>query len=57
MVSCYSKRSNGEEDGSMMPTYEDDKCEWNNTSDKGVLIKPGDCKNLDNYFHVWVKIC
>ena len=39
------------EDGSMMPKYEDDKCEWNNTSDiKGVLIKPGDCKKFGQLF-------
>ena len=46
------------EDGSMMPKYEDDKCEWNNTSDiKGVLINQVIVKNLDNYFHAKVKIC
>ena len=39
------------EDGSGMPKYEDDKCEWNNTSDiKGVLIKPTDCKKFGQLF-------
>tara|TARA_X000000368_G_scaffold417701_1_gene414849 strand:- start:3869 stop:5626 length:1758 start_codon:yes stop_codon:yes gene_type:complete len=39
------------EDGSMVPKYEDDKCEWNNTSDiKGVLIKPNDCKKFGQLF-------
>ncbi len=39
------------EDGSMMPKYEDDKCEWNNTSDiKGVLIKPNDCVKFGQLF-------